>query len=163
MMRLWPRFHDPSLRLSPMQRWRVHWRANLLMLRQPKDIALFTLWSMSPTVALVVLVEGFPELFTADALRPTDMTRLLLVALLTLVVFLTVQHLVFVAAMQRTYVPHVRTALAENGLPVCLACGQRMPPETPGARCPECGSGRVSATMVHLREVPTSARQEPPR
>lgn len=163
MMRLWPRFHDPSLRLTHRERWRVHWRANLLMLRRPKDVLMFTAWSMSPVILLFALVEGFPSLFTVDAMDSRGVLRLLLVVLVTMAGFFVVQHLVFVAAMQRTYVPHVRAALAERGKPVCSSCGQLMPPATPGARCPECGFDRASATMPSRPKVPTPDRQEPPR
>ncbi len=163
MMRFWPRFHDPALRLTLPQRWRVHWRANLLMLRCPRDLIIFTAWTMGPVVLLFVLVESVPQVFSANANDPADINRLLLVSLLTLAVFFGIQHVVFVAAMQQTYVPHVRRALVERGIPVCLDCGQLLPPETPGARCPECGSDRGSATMTNRPKVPPSARQEPPR
>ena len=163
MMRLWPRFHDPALRLTLPQRWSVHWRANMLMLRSPRDLILFTVWTMGPAVLLVVLVESMSGLLEADAMNRTEANRLLMVTLLILAVFFSIQHVVFVVAMQRTYVPHVRRALGERGIPVCLDCGQLLPPETPGARCPECGSDRGSATMTDRPKPPSIARQEPPR
>jgi ribosomal protein L40E len=55
-----------------------------------------------------------------------------------IVAYLLLQHLAFVKAIDRTYLPHVRRALCDRGLRVCLRCGHRLGPAA--VRCPECGA-----------------------
>lgn len=139
---LWPVFHDPSYRPSLAERLDFHWKANLRMLRQPRDIALFSLISFAPLLLLVSFMRLFPDLFRAVS-TPTnpvpDMAPLLFTTLLTFVVFLVLQHFAFVLAMNLTYVHHVRTVLLDRGVPLCPRCAQLLPPHTPTAACPECG------------------------
>jgi hypothetical protein len=49
----WPIFHNHALGLSLAQVFRLHWRANVLMLRRPKAIVRFTLVSLLPTPLLI--------------------------------------------------------------------------------------------------------------
>ena len=103
---LWPVFHDPSYRPSLAERLDFHWKANLRMLRQPRDIVLFSLISFAPLLLLVSFMRLFPDLFRAVS-TPTnpvpDMAPLLFTTLLTFVVFLVLQHFAFVLAMNLTY------------------------------------------------------------
>ena len=62
---LWPVFHDPSYRPSLAERLDFHWKANLRMLRQPRDIVLFSLISFAPLLLLVSFMRLFPDLFRA--------------------------------------------------------------------------------------------------
>ena len=145
--RLWPRFHDPSFKPGFRENLSIHWAANLLMLRHPRDMVVFTIVSMVPVVAYAAFVAAFPALFTANALVQSEVNQLLLVSLATFLVWAIAQHVAFVQAMEMTYVPHVRTALRRRGIPVCLRCGHLLPPKTPNAACPECGAPGSSATI----------------
>jgi hypothetical protein len=75
------------------------------------------------------------------------MAPLLFTTLLTFVVFLVLQHVAFVVAINLTYVPHVRSVLRDRGIPLCPRCAQLLPPDTPDAGCPECGHPASLATM----------------
>ncbi|MCP4014417.1 MAG: hypothetical protein GY728_15045 [Phycisphaeraceae bacterium] len=147
---LWPVFHDPSYRPSLAERLTFHWKANLRMLRQPRDIVLFSLISFAPLVLLVFFMRLFPDLFKAvstPANPVPNMAPLLFTTLATFVVFLVLQHFAFVLAMNLTYVHHVRTVLLDRGVPLCPRCAQLLPPHTPAAACPECGHAASLATM----------------
>ena len=147
---LWPVFHDPSYKPSLSERLGFHWQANLRMLRHPKDIALFSLISFAPLLLLVSFMRLFPDLFRAVS-TPTNpvpnMAPLLFTTLVTFVVFLVLQHLAFVLAINLTYLDHVRSALLDRGIPLCPRCAQLLPPDTPDAGCPECGHSPSLATM----------------
>lgn len=142
MPSLWPRFHDPSYAPSWREQVALHWRANLLMLRSPKAIALFCAIAFLP----VILFSGAWWLLWTVVEPDTLLARrgsLLLFSLLLLGIFLVAQHLAFVVAMNRTYGPYVRRALVERGTPVCLRCGQLLAGSSD--RCPECGCVARSA------------------
>lgn len=147
---LWPVFHDPSYRPSLAARLDFHWKANLRMLRRPRDIVLFSLISFAPLLLLVSFMRLFPDLFRAVS-TPTnpvpDMAPLLFTTLLTFVVFLVLQHVAFVVAINLTYVPHVRSVLRDRGVPLCRRCAQLLPPHAPDSACPECGHTESLATM----------------
>ena len=174
-LRLWPRFHDPAFQPGFRENLSIHWAANLLMLRRPRDIVVFTVVSLIPAAAYAAFITAFPALFTANALVPAEVDRLLAVSLATLLVWGIAQHLAFMQAMDMTYVPHVRTALRHRGVPVCLRCGHLLPPETPDVACSECGapgssatiddSGRAAATDASLAnpELPSNPGREAPR
>ena len=59
---------------------------------------------------------------------------------LLLLTYLFLQHIAFMVAMRRGYLPFVRAALSARGYPTCAACGHLLGPSDPQA-CPECGSG----------------------
>lgn len=174
-LRLWPRFHDPSFKPGFRENLSIHWAANLLMLRHPRDMVVFTIVSFIPVAAYATFVAAFPDLFSANALVQADVNQLLLVSLATLLVWGIAQHIAFVQAMEMTYVPHVRTALRDRGIPVCLRCGHLLPPKTPNAACSECGdpgssatiddSGRAAATDASLAnpELSSNPGREAPR
>lgn len=151
MNHLWPVFHDPAYQPSLQERLSFHWQANLRMLRSPRDMVLFTLISFAPLALLFGFMTLFPGLYTATSTggaNPTiDMAPLMFTTVVTFMVFLVLQHLAFVLAMNLTYVHHVREELHDRGVPVCSRCANLLPPHTPGAACPECGATRSSATM----------------
>jgi len=151
MNHLWPVFHDPSYKPSLRERLSFHWQANIRMLRHPRDMVVFTLISFAPLLLLIGFQTLFPGLYTATSTtgpNPTiDMGPLMFTTLVTFLVFLVLQHIAFVLAMNLTYVPHVRAELCDRGVPVCPRCANRLPPHAPEAACPECGATRSSATM----------------
>ena len=134
----WPTWFAPDLRLPFREQLAVHWRANLLMLRSPAAVLGFCGWSLLPLAPLLAAafaagwISGEPR-GLADASGWT-------LTLLAVLVYLVLQHLAFVRAIERTYLPFVRLALVARGRPVCLACGQPLHAE--GVRCPECGGSR---------------------
>ena len=151
MNHLWPVFHDPAYQPSLQERLSFHWQANLRMLRSPRDMVLFTLISFAPLALLFGFMTLFPGLYTATSTggaNPTiDMAPLMFTTVVTFMVFLVLQHIAFVLAMNLTYVHHVREELHDRGVPVCVRCANLLPPHTPGATCPECGATQLSATM----------------
>ena len=147
---LWPVFHDPSYRPALAERLTFHWKANLRMLRHPKDIVLFSLISFAPLLLLVSFMRLFPELFRAVStpMNPVpNMAPLLFTTLVTFVAVLVLQHLAFVVAITLPYVSHVRSALLDRGVPLCRRCAQLLPPHAPDSACPECGHPASLATM----------------
>lgn len=148
----WPIFHNHALGLRPAEVCRLHWRANLLMLRQPKAIARFTLVSLLPTPLLIfaatLAVDGIgARAPLGSALLPnaSPMATLVL-ATGAFLLYLVLQHLAFRSALKHDYMPYVRQALAQSGLPVCMKCGHLLAPVAKGStaaatppQCPECG------------------------
>jgi hypothetical protein len=135
----WPRFHDTAYAPPLREQVAIHWHANLLMLRSPRAVVLFFLWSGWPIVALLGLwwIAGF--------LDPEDPLLLrgplwLATAAGSFLVFLLVQHVAFVAAMDRTYGPFVREVLVLRGVPICRSCGHLLGADQ--RACGECGEQR---------------------
>ena len=138
---LWPRYHDPAYRPSLRELVSIHWRANLRMLRVPRDLVLFTVISILPVLGLFAATELFPTFFSG---APDEIVvRLVAICLL----FLPLQHVAFMIAMDLTYTPHVRAAIRDRGVPVCLRCGHLLPPDAPDVACSECGATGSSATI----------------
>lgn len=171
MNHIWPVFHDPAYRPSLRERLDFHWAANLRMLRRPRDIVLFTVISFTPLLLLIGFQTLFPGLYTATLTagpNPTmDVGPLMFTTLVTFVVFLVLQHVAFVLAMNLTYVHHVHAVFRDRGMPLCPKCAQLLPPHTPGASCPECGEPRSSATMSDLsrsrsNDDPSASQLEDP-
>ena len=131
-----PRFHDPSLRLTLPQEVALHWDANVRMLRDWRACWTFVWISLLPVPLLVGSV-----LCLAEALRIAQRVpdAWFLGAGICGAAYLVLQHLAFMVAMRRTYVPFVRHALAARGNPVCMACGHLLGPARPET-CPECGN-----------------------
>ena len=129
----WPRFHDPTLRLTLREQVALHWDANVRMLRDWRACWRFTWISMLPVPLLFLL--------PAAAMMHWDGTSLggPALAALGFLAYLLLQHLAFAAAMRRTYIPFVRESLGALGHPTCVRCGHALGPEPPAA-CPECGS-----------------------
>ena len=173
MNHLWPVFHDPSYQPSLRERLDFHWAANLRMLRSPWDVVLFTLISFTPLLLLIGFQTLFPGLYTATSTtgpNPTmDVGPLMFTTLVTFVVFLVLQHVAFVLAMNLTYVHHVHAVFRGRGMPLCPECAQLLPPHAPGASCPECGAGLLSATMSDsgrqesIDDAPAPHSEDPPR
>ena len=138
---LWPNFHDPSYRPGFRERMSIHWLANLRMLRHPRDIAVFTVISFFPLVALLLLVQVVPRVFVHGAL---------IGVIAFAAIFLLLQHLAFVLAIKLTYVHHVQAVLYRRGIPVCRRCGQLLAPDRPESACPECGYRPLATTLTDL-------------
>lgn len=133
----WPQWFPPDLRLPFRMQLAVHWRANLLMLRSPSAIAGFCGWSFLPLVPLL-LGAGAAGWFTGEPRGLSTPAGLAMYGI-AVIAYLLLQHLAFVRAIDRTYLPFVREALGLQGIPVCRACGHRL--ASGASRCPECGRG----------------------
>lgn len=131
----WPRFHDPSLRLTAREQVALHWDANARMLRDWKACWTFTWISLLPVPVLVASVVTS----TRGVVASRGGGGWLGLGLLLFAAYLLLQHVAFAEAMRRTYVPFVRRALNARGHPTCRACGHLLGPAAPAA-CPECGS-----------------------
>lgn len=151
---IWPHFYDPAFRPTHRERLAIHWKANLRMLRFPRDIAVFTVISLIPILALLLFSEWLPVLFfNGPAAAGAPFAELKTVApalVLVVLVFLLLQHVAFVTAMNLTYVHHVRAVLSEQGIPVCERCGQLLAPDHPESACPECGYRPLATTLDDL-------------
>jgi len=73
--------------------------------------------------------------------------------------YLLAQHLAFMLAIDRTYLPFVRDALCERGVPVCRRCGHRLLAETP--RCPECGTAPPAPDRAATEASPSEPAAPP--
>ena len=97
---IWPCFYDSEYRPTQLERLVIHWKANLRMLRFPRDIGLFTVISLIPMICLLWFAEWFPGLFGSGPATPgaplTELQTLAPVLLLIAVGFLALQHLAFV-------------------------------------------------------------------
>jgi hypothetical protein len=146
-----PVFHDRAFRPGLREMIAIHWRANLRMLRHPRDIAIFTVISMLPVLGLLGLAELFPAFLGSGPATPgnpmIELQSLLLRVIAVAVVFLALQHVAFMIAMDLTYIPHVRAAIRDRGVPLCPRCGHLLPPDAPDAACSECGATGSSATI----------------
>jgi hypothetical protein len=151
---IWPCFYDSEYRPTQLERLVIHWKANLRMLRFPRDIGLFTVISLIPMICLLSFAEWLPGPFGSGPATPgaplTELQTLAPVLLLIAVGFLALQHLAFVAAMNLTYVHHVRAVLRERGVPVCERCGQLLSPDRPESTCSECGHRSLATTLDNL-------------
>ncbi len=151
---LWPDFHDPTYRPGFRDRLSIHWQANLRMLGHPRDIAVFTVISFLPLALLLLLEASFPSFFASGSTSPAAISKelpsILLRVLVVAVIFLVLQHLAFVFAMNLTYVGHVRRTLGDRGIPVCRRCGQLLAPDRPESACPECGHRPMATTLDGL-------------
>jgi hypothetical protein len=145
MPRWTPRFFDESYRPTFREQVALHWQANLLMLRSPRAVLGFCVISLLPVAALALFWWVMGWLDPADPLLARG-REAAVVAAVTFLGFLLLQHLAFVQAMERTYIPFVREAMRCRGVPVCLACGQRL--ALGQADCPECGA-RTGAAPRH--------------
>ena len=138
---LWMRLNEP-VGLSLRQQFVVHFWANWEMLKQFRDLALSSLVALVPTAALATALWSIGALERRGAAQRVaarlDATSLLVAVGCGLALYLAIQHLFFVYAMQRWYAPYVRREITRRGIPMCERCGHRLPPATPRA-CPECG------------------------
>lgn len=131
---IWPKFHDSDFRPGYLAMLRIHWHANLSMLRSARDVGLFMLISFIPVGVLLLVLSIFPLSF--DPMSPASSSIISLV-LLGLLVFYLIQHVAFMVAIDLTYTPYVRSAIRRTGTPICQRCGQLLHDD--GASCPECG------------------------
>jgi hypothetical protein len=130
---LWPQLHDPSFRPGLRELVRLHWSANIIMLRRPRACIEFTAISLVPLAALVAWLgaAGWFDERIAGLVRPTFLVP-------TGLAFLALQHMAFVVAFERSYAPSFRQAMSMHGQPNCEACGHLL--AGAGALCPECGA-----------------------
>lgn len=135
---LWYELHDRSIRLSHLQRMQLHWRANLAMLRSPRAVLNFTALSLLPFGLWFGTIALAGEWFGPSPKGYFPSREYSTLVLISLPVYLFLQHLAFIRAMHCWYIPFARRALGSMGHRVCIGCGQR---EAPGGveRCPECG------------------------
>ena len=133
---VWPKFHDRDYRPGRLFMMRIHFLANLSMLRSFRDTGLFLLISLIPVAVLLLAVTIFPLSFDATGGVPGSIVILVLLGLLF---FYLVQHVAFMIAMDLTYIPHVRNAIRRQGVPICQKCGQLL--HMDAVTCPECGRG----------------------
>ena len=142
MSLLWPRLHDPSFKPGLAELARLHWRANIVMLRRPRACAEFTAISLVPLAALVawLAAAGWFDDRIAGLVRPAFLIP-------TGIAFLVLQHMAFVVAFERSYAPSFRRAMSELGSPACEVCGHLLaaPDRNPGTGpaphpCTECGA-----------------------
>jgi hypothetical protein len=131
----WPRWFPPDLRLPWPRQLAIHWRANLLMLRSPRAVTGFCAISFPP-VAIPVAAALLGGWLSGEPRGLGSVAGLSLYAIV-IAFYLLVQHLAFMIAIDRTYLPFVRDALRERGVPLCRRCGHRLLDGAP--RCPECG------------------------
>jgi len=134
----WPQWFPPDLRLPLREQLAVHWRANVLMLRSPAAILGFCGWSLLPLIPL--LAAAWAAGWIGGEPRGLGSAWGLATYAAAIAAYLLLQHLAFVEAIDRTYLPYVRRALCDRGIPVCGACGHRL--DLAAARCPECGERR---------------------
>ncbi len=118
---------------------RVHWVANVRMFARVWPTVRFTVISLLPPALWV----GASALAAwCLPLQPGGWTifrdRLLDAMLLGALPYILIQHIAFMIAIEATYAPLVREALAEIGIHVCPACGHRLA-DASTTRCPECG------------------------
>lgn len=144
----WPIFHDHAFALSRRDQVRLHWNANLRMLRDGRAVVRFTVVSLLPVPILLVVAALLRVDLAPLAAAPPLL--LMALALVTLIAYLAAQHVAFRWALRHDYLPFVRLALRDMGHPVCMRCGHPCrPPEArpasqPGVAevshpCPECG------------------------
>ncbi len=133
MALLWPQLHDPSFRPGLRELARLHWRANLIMLRRPRACIEFTAISLVPLAALVawLAAAGWFDDRIVGLVRPAFLIP-------TGLAFLALQHMAFVVAFERSYAPSFRRAMTERGRPACEACGHLCSDAV--ERCTECGA-----------------------
>ena len=136
---IWPKFHDRDYRPGQLFMMRIHFLANLSMLRSLRDTGLFMLISFIPVTGLLLILSVFPLTFDATTGVSGSILALILLGLLA---FYLVQHVAFMIAMDLTYIPHVRNAIRRQGVPLCQRCGQLL--HADDATCPECGVGSPS-------------------
>lgn len=134
MALLWPQLHDPAFRPGLRELARLHWRANLIMLRRPRACIEFTAISLVPLAALVawLAAAGWFDDRIAGLVHPAFLIP-------TGISFFALQHMAFVLAFERSYAPSFRRAMTERGQPACEACGYLLADASP--RCTECGTG----------------------
>jgi len=142
MALLWPQLHDPAFRPGLRELARLHWRANMIMLRRPRACIEFTAVSLVPLAALVawLAAAGWFDDRIAALLRPEFLIP-------TALVFLVLQHIAFVVAFERSYAPSFRRAMNERGQPACEACGHLLADAS--ARCTECGAAVTTKPPCH--------------
>ncbi len=142
MSLLWPQLHDPSFKPGLAELARLHWRANMVMLRRPRACVEFTAVSLVPLAALVawLAAAGWFDDRITGLVRPGFLIP-------TGIAFLALQHMAFVVAFERSYAPSFRRAMTERGRPTCEACGHLLGPvghhddrHRAPQQCMECGA-----------------------
>ena len=136
---LWFHMHE-HVPMSMRDKFLVHWRANVGMLREKKILALSSFIAILPSLVFGLALWYFDPL----SQRRSPATSISLTALLALIgggmaFWLAVQHLFFVYTMNRYYAPFVRREIALLGMPMCPACGHLLA-NMQVRRCPECAT-----------------------
>lgn len=154
---IWPRFHDPDYRPGHLAMLKIHWQANLAMLRSSRDVGLFMLISLVPVGTLLLVLAMFPLRFDPTAPATGPILGLLIVGLLA---FYLVQHVAFMVAMELTYTHHVRRAIQRGGTPICLRCGYLL--HEVNDLCSECGAFPGGRPMEVADKKTFSKASSPP-
>ncbi len=131
---IWPKFHDADFRPDLKTNVRLHFHANLAMLRSGRDTGLFLLISLVPIGVVLTGLFFFPITISGTS-GPT--AAIIILFLLGLLVFYFFQHLAFMIAIEKTYTRHVRRAIRRSGTPICMVCGQLL--HGNDVACSECG------------------------
>lgn len=145
----WPQWFPDGVRLPFREQLAVHVRANVLMLRAPRAVLEFCVWSLLPLGPL--LLVAWAAGWIGGEPRGLESSWGLATFAGVVLSYLLLQHLAFVKAIDRTYLPYVRQALCERGLKVCLRCGHRLIDRL--ERCAECGA-RVADPSPRERSQP---------
>ena len=136
---------------------KIHWQANLAMLRSSRDVGLFMLISLLPVGMLLLILAMFPVGFDPTVPATGSILGLLIVGLL---VFYLVQHVAFMIAMELTYTHHVRRAIQRGGTPICLRCGHLL--HEVNDLCSECGAFPGGRPMEVADKKTFSKASSPP-
>ena len=144
----WPDFYDSEFKPTFNENLAIHWKANMLMLRSPKAIALFCIITLLPIGACTAISE-VANPFVWDGATQELLTSILPLFTAFLFVFLIIQHICFVIAMNITYVPFVRDAIQAKGIPICKACGHLLGKQS--ELCGECGNQITASNSSSLQ------------
>ncbi len=136
-------FPDPTSPLPLRARVAVHWEANLRMLRRRRAVTGFLLISLLPMPVLLASVwmmgDGAIGVFGPGGNASFGTVAALATGLLLLLAYGWIQHLAFVEAMRRHYMPDVVACMRARGVEICTACLHQLGPTRPRT-CPECGA-----------------------
>ena len=135
---IWPDFHDPEFKPSRRERYAIHWKANLLMLKSFRAMAISLIIALVPVALFVIPFELIGPVKIDQATGKPNIVTLVATQLGLLIVYLCMQHVAIVISMNITYVPYVRQAIRMRGTPICQQCGQLLASDS--SRCAECGA-----------------------
>lgn len=132
-----PDLADPTFRPGWREQVRLHWVANVIMLRSWHHTVGFILWSLIALPGWLMWAWFFLFLAAVAAKGSLATGAFIATTALGLIPILAIQHMAFVIAFRRHYAPCYRMAMNRSGTPVCEGCGHLL--GQPRAACPECG------------------------
>jgi hypothetical protein len=132
-----PDLADPTFRPGWREQVRLHWVANVIMLRSWHHTAGFILWSLIALPGWLAWAGFFMLLASLTARGSMTPAAFVGCVALGLIPILAIQHMAFVVAFRRHYAPCFRMAMNRSGTPVCEGCGHLL--ARVGTACPECG------------------------